>query len=317
MGIREIKYLLTIASCRSISAAADALYLSQPALSLFLKNYEENLGIQLFYRMPNGVFLTAAGERYLTYMRQIDDIYREAQHSMLEFAQKSIPAVELGLPSAKRALYLPKLLKAFNKQFLEMQIGLLEANSSELEQCLLDNTLQLALISLPLDHSELPHLSVGTEEVFLAVHTEKETVSQQIHIRESVRGRYVTPEEIQNVRLILLEKGSRMRKFTDTLFLGLDINSKEIYSVGNIKVALHLVAQGLGCTVVPFSQIEEDPNISYLSIGPKGAFRDTAIVYSSSFFGTQLCDEFTKEIISVLKGCHTGASVAGGYEESL
>lgn len=65
MSFKKLKYIITIAECRSISKAACELFISQPSLSSILSNMEKDLGVSLFDRSTNPISLTYAGEKYV------------------------------------------------------------------------------------------------------------------------------------------------------------------------------------------------------------------------------------------------------------
>ena len=71
MQLRDIQYVVTIADMQSFSKAAEALYISQPALSQCIKRLEADLGVALFARKRKHVLLTRAGELFLQDARQI------------------------------------------------------------------------------------------------------------------------------------------------------------------------------------------------------------------------------------------------------
>ena len=77
---RYFKYIKTIAQCHSFSKAAQILYISQPALSRFVKKVEDELGVSLFDRDTIPLGLTPAGERYLEYLDPVSythlDVYK-------------------------------------------------------------------------------------------------------------------------------------------------------------------------------------------------------------------------------------------------
>ena len=84
MGIQDIdirnkcfSYVLAVEECGTITSAADKLFISQPALSRYLRNLETRLGIVLFDRIDNRLYLTAAGKLYVQYAQQI--IHLESQ----------------------------------------------------------------------------------------------------------------------------------------------------------------------------------------------------------------------------------------------
>lgn len=99
--IKEIKYLLALAACGSVSAAAEILYVSQPSLSQFLKQYEKDLGTALFIRDASGIKPTKAGERFFGYLREIEKLYKVAQEEIHKIALREWEIVRLGLPAAK------------------------------------------------------------------------------------------------------------------------------------------------------------------------------------------------------------------------
>lgn len=83
MEIREFNYLLEIEKTGSISLAAENLYISQSALSQFLKNYENDLNIKLFYRTPYGVKPIFEGGRFLEAIRNVYEEFLKLQNNIL------------------------------------------------------------------------------------------------------------------------------------------------------------------------------------------------------------------------------------------
>ena len=71
MTIQQLKYIIKIVECGSITEAARQMYISQPSLSAALKELESEFGIELFYRTAKGISLTAEGTEFLSYARQI------------------------------------------------------------------------------------------------------------------------------------------------------------------------------------------------------------------------------------------------------
>lgn len=304
MEIKEIAYLLAIVNHDSISAAADSLFISQSALSLFLKNYEDSLGVRLFYRTADGVIPSTEGQVFFSYLKQIADLYQKAQEAVVQSAAINSDRIAFGLPAAKSALYLPQILKEIDSRML---INITEANSSELEHRLLEGRLQIALISGPLDDDTILHIKVEEEEIFLAAPASLTELKKKRLIRyDNNNNAYILPEGLNSLRFILLEKGIRMRKSTDSLFSRFHIQIHETYTVSDVTVALDLVAQGLGYAIIPRSQMRNDSAISYLQIGLAGLFRDTFIVYSKTFSENTLCKELIQMITRAIQKLPNG-----------
>ncbi len=276
--IKEIKYLLALAACGSVSAAAELLYVSQPSLSQFLKQYEDGLGAALFVREPSGIKPTKAGERFFGYLREIEKLYKAAQEEVHKTAPGQWETVRLGLPAAKNALYLSELLKMFREKHPQCSVNIQEACSAELEERLARGEIDAAVISSPLNYDGFFRQKIAQEEIFLA--------TPAFHNSFQASEHYVEPGTLHGKSFVLLDPGSRVRKFTDLLLKNHNIQVKEAYAVNNIAVALDLVAQGVGYTIVPESQRVEQPQIAYYRLGKTGIFRDTLIVWGDADFET-------------------------------
>lgn len=76
MTLQQLKYVIEIANCGSMNEAAKRLYLSQPSLSGAIKELEEEIGLELFFRSNRGIVISPAGEDFLSYARQVTEQYR-------------------------------------------------------------------------------------------------------------------------------------------------------------------------------------------------------------------------------------------------
>src|SRR4051794_10981265 len=91
------KYLKSIAEYGNFSNAAKALYISQPYLSKYIKNLEGELGIELVNRRVNPLTLTYAGERYLSYMNEIEQTYIKLHHEIESISNMEKGQLKLGI----------------------------------------------------------------------------------------------------------------------------------------------------------------------------------------------------------------------------
>lgn len=82
--LKSFTYVLAVAECKSISKAAELLYISQPSLSRFISSLEQELGILLFERKSNGISLTEAGEIYVKYGKEIKRLNSTMEHKLKE-----------------------------------------------------------------------------------------------------------------------------------------------------------------------------------------------------------------------------------------
>lgn len=71
MTLRQLRYIIAVAECGSISAAAEKLLVAQPSLSKAVAELEEEMGITVFFRTPKGIHLSEEGSKFLSYARQV------------------------------------------------------------------------------------------------------------------------------------------------------------------------------------------------------------------------------------------------------
>jgi DNA-binding transcriptional LysR family regulator len=299
--IKELFYILTIAREGSISRAAEKLYLSQPALSQFLKNYEDALGSMLFYRTPKGVRLTYAGEQFVAAAESMEEIYSGMLQQMAQKDDVGESRLSFGIPAAKSALFLPDILKGIHVRYPQIHLSILEENSEKLEQMLADGKLDMALISTPLNDPRIKTRPIASEEVLLAV-----AVGHPILRKSSLRedgsgGRWVDPAGISGENYILLEKGCKLRKLSDQVFQALGIRPHVSYSVGNTQVAVEMAAKGLGLTVISSSRKDPIEGLTYLSLGESGVYRDVVMAYSDTAYHSKTAGILTDEVYTVVR----------------
>ena len=95
---RSIDYVIAVAECKSISQAAEMLYISQPSLSRYLSNLENELGVNLFVRTLNGTELTAAGKIYLEYAKEIKLLKETMNSKLKELKREKKSRIRIGMP---------------------------------------------------------------------------------------------------------------------------------------------------------------------------------------------------------------------------
>ena len=76
MTLQQLKYVITIADCNSMNKAASELFISQPTLSAAVRELEEEIGVTIFHRNNKGIVVTAEGNEFLGYARQLLEQYR-------------------------------------------------------------------------------------------------------------------------------------------------------------------------------------------------------------------------------------------------
>ena len=141
MDFKELTYVLAIARHQNITRAAEALHLTQPTLSKFLKALETELHQPLFQRLGNRYQPTYAGERYLQRAREILEAKRALDQEMGDIIKNNEGYLKIGFPTMRGTYMLPVTLPIFHDRYPNVRIDVHEANSEHLVKLLLDGEL--------------------------------------------------------------------------------------------------------------------------------------------------------------------------------
>ena len=137
---------LSVAEHLSFSKAAEALYISQPAVSRHIKELEQRYDASLFERKGNRIYLTGAGEKVDHAVKEIARHYRNLDFEMGELHNAQAGEIRVGASSTIAQYVIPRVMASFHKRYPHIRLHLMNGNSFEMEQLLLDNRIDLALV---------------------------------------------------------------------------------------------------------------------------------------------------------------------------
>lgn len=167
MQLREFEYILAINKYKSLTKAAEALFVTQPTLSLFLQSYENELGVKLFEKRGKQYYLTYAGQEYVACAAKIIALRDSLKKELDEIANEQKGVFRIGfLPGHARAIA-PVTLPPFQKQYPGIDVRLMEDYCEALEQALLNGDIDLVVFNYPKRNPNLRYEFVCKEEVLL------------------------------------------------------------------------------------------------------------------------------------------------------
>ena len=150
MELRHIRYFLAVAEDKNFTRAAQRLGMSQPPLSMQIRDLEEELGAELFIRTPHGVELTEAGLAFLKAVQPVQQRVDDAANVVKQVANGEVGQLRLGFTGTSMLNPLiPKCIRYFQQQYPQVSLKLEEANSLLLIDLLLEGQLDVALIRPP------------------------------------------------------------------------------------------------------------------------------------------------------------------------
>ena len=289
-------YLAAIKQYGNISHAAKALYISQPYLSKFIKELEQDIGVILVNRNTSPLTLTYAGERYLHYMKQIADIYKNMENEIQTLSKLKKGQLYIGVNPILATHTLYNILPEFTKRYPGVEIKLIEESAHRIEQLLIDNKVDIALTILPLYQENIAYDVLYTEKIYMALPPNHSlTYKSDADLLDSI----TIFEYLNNAKFILLKPEMALRKVTDQILKDYDVKPNITMETLSVENALKLANEGLGITFVPESvkNKNEHNNCKFIALDSFKYYNQVVIAYGKDD-KTQL-SEAAKALLSM------------------
>lgn len=281
MILKELVYLVTIADEGSISRAADRLFMAQSSLSEFLKQYESSLGTKLFMRTSSGVRPTASGRLLVEQSRQILLSCKKMQNEISDIENLRTGSLELGISTFRGTYLLPGVLRRFKRLYPGVTVNIHEENSLELEQKILDGTLDMALVALPMKKLDRKVDFLLRDEICIIAHKSHPILTDA---KRSSSGRlFIRLQDAIDYEFVLSPRNTILGDRSRQAFLRAGISPIVYNDQSNAFFAAAMAREGIGLAFTYRSCVGETPDINLLSIGPEGEFIDLALVYPDGY----------------------------------
>jgi DNA-binding transcriptional LysR family regulator len=243
MELRQLEYFAAVARHRHFTRAAEALYVTQPALSQQVRRLEAELGLALLRRTPRGVELTPAGADFLRHAEAVLAEVAAARAEMDRHAGASRGVARVASTAAD-APRLPEALAAFHREHPGIQIALRQGSAAEVVALVQRGAVDVAVLALsgePPPGVDATPLADEPLRVALPLGEDPGTVELA-----ALRGR----------PFILAEPGSALRETVLNATQAAGFSPLPLFEVGDPLTVRFLVREGLGIALVPASWLE-------------------------------------------------------------
>lgn len=231
----------------SFSAAADVLGISQPAVSLQIRQLEQFLQTRLVERTGRGIKATAAGQALLVHGERIQQAVDDAIRSVSAFSHGVSGTITLGTGATACIHLLPPLLEKLRRDYPLLSVGVTTGNTLDIVRAIEENRLDMGLVTLPVSGRALDVMPVMDEEfVFIASREQQDAF------------RALTPDALHAQPLIAFESGSGTRALIDGWFAASGLAIAPAMQLGSIEAIKRMVRAGLGYSIVPRMAVEHD-----------------------------------------------------------
>jgi LysR family transcriptional regulator, cyn operon transcriptional activator len=240
MELRHLRYFLAVATAQNFTKAAETLRVSQPSLSVQIRDLEEELGTPLFDRLGRTIALTQAGdlfrdhaERALREVEQGAQLIRE-----LDGAQRG--RLVVGTLATVNSYLIPPLVSQFKKRFPAIHLQVHAQPSAEIIEGLLANRLDLGLCLLPVPHERLTAVPLFDERLVLVAPIQHPLSQSRLRM-----------QDLGGVPLVLMPVDYCLRKMVEQECAKARVSTQVVLEMTSPEGILQAVAEGAGLTILP------------------------------------------------------------------
>lgn len=251
VDLRSLRSFVTVASTGSISAAAEMLHIAQPALSVQIKNLEEQLGTSLFSRHARGVKLTATGERFLLHCVEILKRIDLAYSDMRAATDDPSGTVAVGLPqSIAKFVAVPLVLETI-KLYPKIKLQMIEISTGYIADQLLRGMIDIGLTFGLVDEVRIKSSHLLDEELVL-VSAASRSKKRQDFIPSKKK---LDLHELPAIPMILPTKAHSLRQCIEDRLSQEKINLNIIAEVNTVPQLVELAASGVASTILSYASV--------------------------------------------------------------
>ena len=225
---------------QSFSRAAEALHLSQPAVSKHIRQLEAELGVQLLHRRGNRVELTDAGRILADYAQRVSVLTEEVRRVLGELEGLQRGYLRVGASTTPGLYLLPQVLARFQEKYPGVEATLTIANSADITRRVLNGEVDLGFVGVPTEAPGLQVRPFAEDEIVLIVPPRHSLVRQQAF----------TPGLLAEDTLILREAGSGTRQIVEPRLIELGARPRRVMEIAGCEAVKCAVAAGLGVAFV-------------------------------------------------------------------
>ncbi len=242
LNFHQLYIFQMVANHLSFSRAAEALEITQPAVSIQVQELEKYLGITLFHRRPRGLRITESGDAVLAYSQQIFALSSQLMDTVQEMEDLQSGHLVLGASTTPGEYVLPLVVGRFRQIYPGIHVKLVIGNTRTIIQRILDRDMDLGMVG---DHveeysSELEMVDFQEDEIVL--------VAAPSHPAASL-GR-LTPEQVVDLGLVAREEGSATRRWAESQFQKLGVAPRIAVELGSNQAVKQAATAGGGIGVI-------------------------------------------------------------------
>ncbi len=292
MTLKHIRIFVTVYQEESITRAAEKLHMTQPATSLAIREMEEYYHTKLFERSGRGIRVTSAGTRLYPSAARLLSLYDEMDAEMKNWDTSG--RLRIGSSISIGSCILPQLINRFSKKYPELELYVKVDSSDVIEQNILENHLDFALIEG----------SVHSEKLNSSVFLDDELVPVCSRFHPLAGAEDIELDSLKKEHFLMREPNSGTRQLADSSFALKNFQIKPTWESTSTAALINAVSIGLGISILPKRMLEKQlrmHQIASFTIHDLDLKRHYSLIYHENKFVSPTMQEFF-DMLEDIKG---------------
>ncbi|HPC47225.1 MAG TPA: LysR family transcriptional regulator [Deltaproteobacteria bacterium] len=307
MNIHQINIFAIAAKTLSITKTARTMNLSQPSVSIQIKDLEDSLGVRLFDRMNRRIALTDAGKVFFEYAQRLLGLIEEIDAVMKGFSAGDAGRIVLGASSTVGVYVLPRFLGEFKERYPKADISLHILNRKEAAERCVAGELDFAFMQDPPRHPDLAAVPFMKDELVI-VCSRRHRWAGRSHLTMKILASEPQP-------IILREEGSGTRGLIENVIRRYGIEKKVTMEMGSSEGIKRAVEANLGIAVLSRSVIAKEVRsgtLAALPIRDLETVREFYLVRNKKRTSMPIVERFHEFILDCRDRISEGVVTPGG-----
>lgn len=247
MNLKEQQYVCALARCRNLSRAAEALFISPSALSVYISNLEKNLGVPLFKRVgkEKSFVLTPIGEEYVQRAERMLELKAEFDDLLEKEQRKSDPVIRVGIQQRRAISMVPEVLARFKERYPDVELVFRDLIVEDLKQMFKENAVDFMVSNFLEELPDTVYQEIAKEPVLLALPDTHPAIWYAYPV-EGDAFLHLNLSHLDWETFIVPLPNQSMRRTADRLFRENHIHPKRLIEIGHFDIIMSMVNQGMG-----------------------------------------------------------------------
>lgn len=291
--LKQLRYFEALARSGHFGRAAEMSAISQPALSMQIKELEAGLGTALFDRGARTVRLTSFGEEFAGRAREILRLVEELEDASRMVRDQMAGRLRLGVIPTVAPYLLPRVIGELTRAYPALELQLRETITPKLLQELGEGRLDCAIVALPVSEASLVEVPLFSEDFVL--------------VRPLADAAKPVPsaETLREMRLLLLEEGHCFRDQALSFCKLRTIEPRELMDGSSLTTLVQMVGAGIGVTLIPEMAVAVETRLAPVSVAAFAAPRPSRQIGMVWRRSSPLARQLV-QIAEVVRGCGGG-----------